>query len=396
MNQSYKKNLEFIKNAGVEYFLQDSPRNWFEKKEKDNKDQSNTLNTHKNQKIKDIIESIRSHSSPLKETAKNLVVYDGSLDAKIMFIGEAPGKDEDEQGLPFVGRAGQLLNKMLSAIKLKREDIEFLIQDAKQQVTRNHPDKNIIHIIIKNYNINEIDYDFLPNDIGCNMVYIDIIFICISKNYIEKLKKIFFNSDVSVSQIYCTSYLKSQNYKENFSSNKHISFIDMGFNKTSITCFNNKKISFFHVIPVGGNHITKDLSKVLNVDLETAEKVKLNFDKDENILYKNNLSLKLTQQIIFARIEEILELSAKSIESKSYSVGKFKLVLTGEGSKILDNQHKDKISFSNDIDFLEETLEDICLSGFKLITGINKQEVVMVPKKQIKQGFFEKFFHLFR
>ena len=72
------------------------------------------------------------------------------------------------------------------------------------------------------------------------------------------------------------------------------------------------------------------------------------------------------------------------------------MVLTGEGSKILDNQHKDKISFSNDIDFLEETLEDICRSGFKLINGINKQEVVVVPKKQIKQGFFEKFFHLFR
>ena len=123
MNQSYKKNLEFIKNAGVEYFLQDSPRNWFEKKKKDSKDQSTTVDGDKNQKIKNIIESIRSHSSPLKETAKNLVVYDGNLDAKIMFIGEAPGKDEDEQGLPFVGRAGQLLNKMLSAIKLKREDV---------------------------------------------------------------------------------------------------------------------------------------------------------------------------------------------------------------------------------------------------------------------------------
>ncbi len=290
------------------------------------------------------------------------------------------------------------MSKNFDGLKLKREDIEFLIQDAKQQVTRNHPDKNIIHIIIKNYNINEIDYDFLPNDIGCNMVYIDIIFICISKNYIEKLKKIFFNSDVSVSQIYCTSYLKSQNYKENFSSNKHISFIDMGFNKTSITCFNNKKISFFHVIPVGGNHITKDLSKVLNVDLETAEKVKLNFDKDENILYKNNLSLKLTQQIIFARIEEILEICSKniiSIERLEKSI-KFKMILMGEGSKILDNKFKDEISFSHEIDLLEETTQEICESALKLSESMNKQEVVIVPKKRLKEGFFEKLFHFFR
>ena len=60
---------------------------------------------------------------PLKKTAKNLVVYDGNLNAKVMLIGEAPGKDEDQQGIPFVGRAGQLLNKMLLAINLQREDV---------------------------------------------------------------------------------------------------------------------------------------------------------------------------------------------------------------------------------------------------------------------------------
>ena len=72
------------------------------------------------------------------------------------------------------------------------------------------------------------------------------------------------------------------------------------------------------------------------------------------------------------------------------------MVLMGNGSKILDNQHKDKISFSNDIDFIEETLENICQSGFKFIAGLNKHEVVVVPKKQIKQGFFEKCFHFFK
>jgi cell division protein FtsA len=41
-------------------------------------------------------------------------------------------------------------------------------------------------------------------------------------------------------------------------------------------------------------------------------------------------------------------------------------------------------------------LEDICQSGFKFITDLNKREVVVVPKKQIKHGFFEKFFHFFR
>ena len=57
----------------------------------------------------------------LKRTAKNLVFADGNPQARIMLIGEAPGRDEDLQGLPFVGRAGQLLDLMLKAIGLDRE-----------------------------------------------------------------------------------------------------------------------------------------------------------------------------------------------------------------------------------------------------------------------------------
>lgn len=57
----------------------------------------------------------------LKKTAKNMVFGDGKPDADIMFIGEAPGRDEDIQGLPFVGRSGQLLDKMMAAIGLDRK-----------------------------------------------------------------------------------------------------------------------------------------------------------------------------------------------------------------------------------------------------------------------------------
>jgi DNA polymerase len=56
----------------------------------------------------------------LKATATRLVFGDGNPNAEIMFIGEAPGADEDRKGVPFVGRAGQLLDKMLAAIGLDR------------------------------------------------------------------------------------------------------------------------------------------------------------------------------------------------------------------------------------------------------------------------------------
>ena len=59
----------------------------------------------------------------LKKHAKNVVFNDGNPKSKIMFVGEAPGASEDQEGLPFVGRAGQLLDKMLSAINLDRKKV---------------------------------------------------------------------------------------------------------------------------------------------------------------------------------------------------------------------------------------------------------------------------------
>jgi len=59
----------------------------------------------------------------LAETRKNVVFGAGNPDADIVFIGEAPGADEDRQGLPFVGRAGKLLTKMIAYMGLTREDV---------------------------------------------------------------------------------------------------------------------------------------------------------------------------------------------------------------------------------------------------------------------------------
>ena len=59
----------------------------------------------------------------LKKNAKNIVFSDGNPKSKIMLIGEAPGANEDDEGLPFVGRAGMLLDKMLTAIDLDRKKV---------------------------------------------------------------------------------------------------------------------------------------------------------------------------------------------------------------------------------------------------------------------------------
>ncbi len=62
----------------------------------------------------------RFEGCALRATAKNLVFADGNPNAKVMFVGEAPGAEEDRDGLPFVGRSGKLLDRMMTAVGLDR------------------------------------------------------------------------------------------------------------------------------------------------------------------------------------------------------------------------------------------------------------------------------------
>ena len=73
------------------------------------------------QKLKKSISNIKN--CELKKSATNIVFGDGNPKAKIMLIGEGPGSNEDQEGLPFVGRAGALLDKMLASINLNRKNI---------------------------------------------------------------------------------------------------------------------------------------------------------------------------------------------------------------------------------------------------------------------------------
>ena len=79
-------------------------------------DKSNNLKLLKNS-------IIELKNCNLKRKAKNMVFCDGNPKSKIMLVGEAPGANEDQEGLPFVGRAGMLLDKMLAAINLDRKKV---------------------------------------------------------------------------------------------------------------------------------------------------------------------------------------------------------------------------------------------------------------------------------
>ena len=82
------------------------------------------ISDNKNDNLERLKKSIRNiKNCSLKSSSTNMVFSDGNPKSKIMLIGEAPGANEDEEGLPFVGRAGALLDKMLAAIDLDRNKV---------------------------------------------------------------------------------------------------------------------------------------------------------------------------------------------------------------------------------------------------------------------------------
>ena len=300
---------------------------------------------------------------------------------------------------------------------IEKKDIQYLIQDAKQQILKFYSDQNIIHIIIMNYKIDNKDYDYLPDNIKCKIISIEIFFICFPKKLIKNLENLFQKKQISINKLLCSCYTKSLNYKEQFPTFEKIAFIDIGYEKTSIVIYEKDKLKALNVLAIGGNHITKDISNILNLDIEKSEMIKNNLNKDILFSEKNgtdkifqsgfsiqankkNISPELIKKIIFARIDEILKLCFNTI--KSYEnlndFNRLKVVLTGDGSKILDNNliHiKETVPLFEEIDFLIETGVNICESGLKLSKGLNKQEVLIVPKKIVTNGFFERLFHFF-
>lgn len=78
---------------------------------------------NKQERFKKLAQKIKKQDLPFKKESTNLVLGRGNLDAQILFLGEAPGKNEDLEGKPFVGSAGKFLNNLLESVGLSEDDI---------------------------------------------------------------------------------------------------------------------------------------------------------------------------------------------------------------------------------------------------------------------------------
>jgi len=94
------------------------------KKSMSAENEKKVINSNNEEQLKKISQEMAGcQLCQLSKTRQNVVFGEGNPNAQIVFVGEAPGADEDQQGLPFVGKAGQLLTKIIEAMGIKRKDV---------------------------------------------------------------------------------------------------------------------------------------------------------------------------------------------------------------------------------------------------------------------------------
>ena len=304
------------------------------------------------------------------------------------------------------------LTKNLDIISKINKLFELLKLELKQIFTSHYNEYYLSQIIMDKCIVdNEKIFEEFPNDKTlANNLKVDFKLICFPKIFIKNIKDKFIQNNLNIINIFCSSYIKSQSYVKKLSKNKN-SFLDIGLRRSSIMFFENKKLKFIESIPIGGLHITKDISKIFKISELDAEKLKKLFNKtdtefsykdkesEETVIFKEiikkNISVDLLKKVILYRVQEIMDLTFKKskINNRKIILEDTELFLIGEGSKLFNNNSfylNDRFGLKS-INFYPDTDAQICKCGLENHL-MNSQSSKIIIKKQ---GIFEKFFNFF-
>ena len=130
---------------------------------------------------------------------------------------------------------------------INKTSIAYLLQDTKQQIVENHPEKKIIHIIIKKCFMDGEEYNKVPFGSKCKNFVMDISFIYLKKSILSKLRILMKNHQIEIDKIICTNYAKSLlNYDINDLSRAGLAAIDdSNLNEVGIYSKKIRKLGFF-------------------------------------------------------------------------------------------------------------------------------------------------------
>ena len=99
--------------------------------------------------------------------------------------------------------------------KITQEDAIYLVQDAKQQILKTNKEFGILHVIVENYVLDDIQHKFLPIDQNCNKFSIDAKFICFPKDLLKNFENLFLKQQIFINRFICFNYIKTFNFVDN-------------------------------------------------------------------------------------------------------------------------------------------------------------------------------------
>ena len=283
---------------------------------------------------------------------------------------------------------------------ITNNDIDYLINECETEIKLKNKDKDILHITTNNILLDGKEVRNLKKiSIEASKIIIDLKFILISKKICTYLKNLFLQKHILVKNIFCTSYIKSLGLIKKLEISGYSSFIDIGLKKSSLLIFKDEQLLFIKNTHIGGDHITRDISKILDIDYRAAEAKKLKFYKNsrlEDFLNEDGL----LKKVINSRLEEIVEIlfmNCPIINNNSFN-SDLRLFFIGNGSRVLN---KNLLSFGPEFDFInemtiiDEKTNDCCKSAVEFNYENEKTDL---PKPSVileNKGFFEKLFEYF-
>ena len=280
------------------------------------------------------------------------------------------------------------------------EDINYLINESKQVVKNNNQEQDILHIIKSNIIFDNKSIKYMDNiSEEVSKANVELKIILINTKICNLIKNLFIKKHISLKNIFCTSYIKSLGLINKNGISGYSSFIDIGLNKSSLTIFKEDKLLYLNNTHIGGNHVTKDISKVLKIDYRKAEAKKLKFSKN-NQDEPHDEEQELLKKIINSRLEEIVELlflNCPLVKNNIFN-SDLKLFFTGNGSRVLNESllsFGPEFRFINEMSIIDELKNDACDSAIKYIKSNEKKHTSKPSLILENKGFFERLFEYF-
>ena len=290
------------------------------------------------------------------------------------------------------------IKNKIDGVLLDENFIKYQILETKNIIENNYKSYLVSHLLVKDYVLDNVIRENAPINLMGNCLIINLKFILIPKKITFEIREIFKSNHIMINNVYNSSYVKSLYYCNFYQNFETKVFIDIGFKKTSVLIYYKNKLQYINYIKIGSDHITRDISKVLNISLQESENLKINLEEQSKGL-NNHESDNLLVKVIHARVEEIIDLSFVDFKNFDYiKQSSSILVFTGEGSNVLIKNPiylKQEYNVFNEMSIFDENRDKICTSAHNYSSSEKQHEAVILPKKPVKKGFFEKLFYMF-